>query len=84
MAKARTGEALPAAETLTAPAVPSRASEKKWPLATLRAQRQALFSVDPVTFAGATAGLQGSYTVTELKARLAQWGKRAIKKQGGK
>lgn len=47
--------------------------EKKFPLEKLRANCKKLFGVTDCTFAGATHGMTGSYTVNEIKAQLEKW-----------
>lgn len=49
------------------------AVEKKFPLEKLRANCRELFGVTDCTFAGATHGMAGSYTVDEIKAHLEKW-----------
>ena len=47
--------------------------EKKFLLEKLRANCKKLFGVTDCTFAGATHGMTGSYTVEEIKAQLEKW-----------
>lgn len=49
------------------------AVEKKFPLEKLRANCKKLFGVTDCTFAGATHGMTGDYTVNEIKAQLEKW-----------
>lgn len=49
------------------------AAGKKFPLEKLRANCKKLFGVTDCTFAGATHGMAGSYTVDEMKAHLDKW-----------
>lgn len=60
------------AETIQAQ--PGKAKpEKKFPLEKLRANCKKLFGVTDCTFAGATHGMAGSYTINEIKAQLEKW-----------
>lgn len=49
------------------------AKEKKVPIAKLRRSCVKLFGVTPSTFDGATVGLDGKYTVEEMKAMIDTW-----------
>lgn len=53
--------------------------EKKFPLKKLRANCKKLFGVTDCTFAGATHGMTGSYTVDEIKAQLEKWRRTEVK-----
>ncbi len=66
--KQQTGKA----ETTQAQPVKA-AVEKKFPLEKLRANCKKLFGVTDCTFAGATHGMTGDYTVNEIKAQLEKW-----------
>ena len=58
----------------TTQAQPVKAAvEKKFPLEKLRANCKKLFGVTDCTFAGATHGMTGDYTVNEIKAQLEKW-----------
>jgi len=52
------------------------AKAAKFPLAKLAANCRALFGVSSCTFAGATHGLAGEFTVEEMKAHIENWGKK--------
>ncbi|MDR3345179.1 MAG: hypothetical protein LBT21_06290 [Oscillospiraceae bacterium] len=54
---------------------------KKFPLATLREHCRSLLKVSTAYFDGAAAGLKGEYTVAEIRAKLAGWGKQKISKE---
>lgn len=49
------------------------AAKKKFPLEKLRANCKELFGVTDCTFAGATHGMAGNYTVDEVKAQIEKW-----------
>lgn len=49
---------------------------KKFPLAKLAANCQQLFGVSSCTFAGATHGLSGEFTVEEMKAQIEKWSRK--------
>ena len=62
------------AKTETIQAQPGKDKpEKKFPLEKLRANCKKLFGVTDCTFAGATHGMAGSYTINEIKAQLKKW-----------
>ncbi len=62
------------AKAETTQAQPVKAAvEKKFPLEKLRANCKKIFGVTDCTFAGATYGMTGNYTITEIKARLEKW-----------
>ncbi len=62
------------AKTETEKTQPVKATpEKKFPLEKLRANCKKLFDVTDCTFAGATHGMTGDYTVNEIKAQLEKW-----------
>lgn len=46
---------------------------KKFPIERLAPCYRSIFGVSASTFAGATAGLQGEYTVEEIKTRIKNW-----------
>ncbi len=54
-------------------------AEKKFALEKLRENCKALFGVSTSTFAGATLGMTGRYSVEEMKAHLEKWGKEKVK-----
>lgn len=54
----------------------SAATEKavqKFPLDKLAAACKTLFGVSKSTFAGATAGMSGEYSIDEMKAHINEW-----------
>ena len=56
----------------SAPA-PKVEEERKIPIDKLRRSCVKLFGVTPSTFDGATVGLTGKYTVTEMQAHIDKW-----------
>jgi hypothetical protein len=48
-------------------------AKKVFPLEKLRANCKELFGVTDSTFAGATYGMTGSYTIEEIKAKIENW-----------
>lgn len=54
----------------------------KFPIERLRKECIALFGVSSATFDGATAGLEGEFTIEEIKTKIKDWLKKPIK--GGK
>lgn len=56
------------------------ATKKKFPLEKLRANCKELFGVTDCTFAGATHGMDGNYTVDEVKAQIDKWRGTEVKK----
>lgn len=65
-----------AEEELTAVAeeVAAQATEHKFSVEKLGAHCRKLFGVSASTYAGATAGMTGEYTVAEMKAHIEEWG----------
>ena len=57
----------------------AQASEPKFPLERLQATCFELFGVPTSTFVGATWGLEGEFTKSEIKARIEDWGKKEAK-----
>lgn len=53
--------------------------EQKFPLEKLRKNCRELFGVSSCTFAGATCGMTGEYTVAEIKAQIEKWCKTEVK-----
>ena len=51
----------------------------KFPVANLRKKCYALFGVTTSTFDGATYGLNGEYTVEEMKDKIAKWQNKEVK-----
>lgn len=54
-------------------------SGKKFPVEKLQANCRELFGVSGSTFAGATYGMTGEYTVEEMKAHIEAWKTRGVK-----
>lgn len=52
---------------------------KKYTVGKLKENCRQLFGVSTSTFAGATYGMTGSYTVEEMKAHIEAWKKRGVK-----
>ncbi len=48
-------------------------AEQKFTIPKLQKYAFELFGVPTSTFVGATYGLEGEYTVEEIKARIAEW-----------
>lgn len=48
-------------------------AERKIPIEKLRRSCVKLFGVTPSTFDGATVGLDGKFTVTEMQAHIDKW-----------
>lgn len=60
----------------------SAAAEKapqKFPISKLAAGCMTLFGVSSSTFAGATAGMNGDYSVAEMKDHIDKWLKKEVK-----
>lgn len=55
------------------------ATSQKFTVEKLAANCRRLFGVSASTFAGATYGMTGEYTVAEMKAHIEAWGKRGVK-----
>ena len=67
---AKTEETAAGAKTTQAP---------KFPIEKLSAKCRQLFGVSSCTFAGATHGLTGEYTVEEMKKHIEKWCKQEVK-----
>lgn len=72
------------AKTAQATGTPEEAGEKKaqatkFPIEKLAANCRQLFGVSSCTFAGATHGLTGEYTVEEMKKHIEKWRKQEVK-----
>ena len=52
---------------------------KKYTVEKLQANCRQLFGVSTSTFAGATYGMTGTYTVEEMKAHIEAWKKKGVK-----
>lgn len=55
------------------------ATEPKFPVSRLREKCFVLFGVTTSTFDGATYGLDGEYTVEEMKDKIAKWQNKEVK-----
>lgn len=55
------------------------APQQKFPLEKLAAGCKTLFGVSTSTFAGATAGMTGDYSVAEMKEHINKWLKKEVK-----
>lgn len=51
----------------------AKAAAPKFPVERLAANCRQLFGVSSCTFAGATYGMTGEYTVEEMKAHIKKW-----------
>lgn len=69
-------KAKPTAETQATARIAVR---QKFTVEKLAANCRRLFGVSASTFAGATYGMTGEYTVEEMKAHIEAWGKRGVK-----
>lgn len=63
----------------TAEVVAKTATEPKFTVEKLRENCRQLFGVSTSTFAGATYGMTGKYTVAQMKAHIEAWGKEGAK-----
>lgn len=52
---------------------------KKYTVGKLQANCRQLFGVSTSTFAGATYGMTGQYTVEEMRAHIEAWKKKGVK-----
>ncbi len=52
---------------------------KKYTVEKLQANCRQLFGVSTSTFAGATYGMTGTYTVEEMKTHIEAWRKKGVK-----
>lgn len=57
----------------------TREAPQKFPLEKLAAGCMTLFGVSSSTFAGATAGMNGDYSVAEMKEHIGKWLKKEVK-----
>lgn len=60
-------------------AAPAKTEAPKFTIDKLRENCRQLFGVSTSTFAGATHGLTGTFTVEEMKAHIDKWGKEGVK-----
>lgn len=67
-----------AAETAGEATVKTGAAPK-YAIEKLRANCRKLFGVSTSTFAGATYGMTGKYTVEEMKAHIEAWKRKGVK-----
>lgn len=72
------------AKTEQATGTPEAAGENKqqaakFPIEKLSVNCRQLFGVSSCTFAGATHGLTGEYTVEEMKKHIEKWRKQEVK-----
>lgn len=51
----------------------------KFPIKKLQANCKKLFGVSTCTFAGATAGMTGEYTIEEIKTHIEKWRRKEVK-----
>lgn len=51
----------------------------KFPIKKLQANCRKLFGVSTCTFAGATAGMTGEYTIDEIKTHIEKWCRTEVK-----
>lgn len=63
----------PNAESVTSKPVVSASAEPRFTLEKLRENCNQLFGVTDSTFAGASAGLNGEFTVNEMKSIISVW-----------
>lgn len=52
---------------------------KKYTIERLQANCRQLFGVSASTFAGATYGMTGNYTIEEMKTHIEAWKKKGVK-----
>ncbi len=70
----------PAEKPQPEPAVTPK--ETKYPIERLRRECRALFDVSETVFMGATLGMAGEHTVSEVQSKIEAWQKgRAVKKE---
>lgn len=58
---------------------PATATAPKFTVGRLREKCYTLFGVTTSTFDGATNGLDGEYTIEEMKNRIAKWQNKEVK-----
>lgn len=56
-----------------------RRDARTFTLASLQANCRKLFGVSASTFAGATYGMSGSYTVEEIRAHIEAWKRKGVR-----
>lgn len=62
-----------------AEATPEKTQGAKFPVEKLAANCMQLFGVSSCTFAGATYGMTGNYTVAEMKKHITEWCSKEVK-----
>lgn len=60
-------------------ATPEKAQAPKFTVERLAANCRQLFGVSSCTYAGATHGMTGEYTVEEMKKHIEEWQKKEVK-----
>lgn len=65
--------------TVVTKAAPKEAAAQKFTVEKLMANCRQLFGVSTSTFAGATYGMTGKYTVEEMRAHIEDWKKKGVK-----
>lgn len=65
--------------TVVTKAAPKEAAAPKFMVEKLGANCRQLFGVSTSTFAGATYGMTGKYTVEEMRAHIEAWKKKGVK-----
>lgn len=66
-------------EAGTEAAAPEKAQAPKFTVERLAANCRQLFGVSSCTYAGATHGMTGEYTVAEMKKHIEEWQKKEVK-----
>lgn len=56
-----------------------KTAPRKFEFSKLRENCRALFGVSASTFAGATVGMKGRYSVEKMKAHIEDWKKKGVK-----
>lgn len=68
-----------AKETTIATAALQTSVGTKYTVEKLRGNCRQLFGVSASTFAGATYGMTGKYTIEEMRNHIKEWGKKGVK-----
>lgn len=81
MANKTTSAATEATETTST----EKKAERKIPIEKLRRSCVKLFGITPSTFDGATVGMDGKFTVTEMQTHITEWLNKPVilSKKGG-
>lgn len=66
-------------EAVAEAATPETAQAPKFTVERLAANCRQLFGVSSCTYAGATYGMTGEYTVEEMKKHIEEWKKKEVK-----